>query len=65
MFQMFIGSILTDNIGAIQFVVVGLLAIAALTLIVKKIFKLALIVVFIAIAAYYAVPGLITVPPLP
>lgn len=59
MFQMFIGSILTDNVGTIQFVAVGLLAIAAFTLIVKKIFKLALIVTFIAIAAYYAVPGLI------
>lgn len=60
MFQMFLGSILTDNVGTIQFVAVGLLAIAAFTLIVKKIFKLALIVTFIAIAAYYAVPGLIT-----
>lgn len=59
MLQNFIGSILTENVGAIQFVAVGLLAIVTLTLIVKKIFKLALIVAFIAIAAYYAVPGLI------
>lgn len=65
MFQMFMGSILSDNVGAIQFIVVGLLAIGTLILIVKKIFKLALILAFVTIVAYYAVPGLITIPPLP
>lgn len=64
MSHIFISSILTDNTEAIKYVVVALLALSVLTMIVKKVFKLALILALITIAAYYAVPGLISTPPL-
>jgi ABC-type multidrug transport system permease subunit len=68
MFQIFIGSILTDNVDAIKYVILALLALSILTTIVKKLFKFALVLALIAIVAYYLIPGVITtiaLPPLP
>lgn len=65
MFHLFMGSILTDNPDVIKYVVVGLLAISVLTTIVKKLFKLALILALVAIAAYYFVPQFLSMMTLP
>jgi hypothetical protein len=65
MFQMLLGSILTDNPDVIKYLVVGLLAISVLTTVVKKLFKLALILALVAIFAYYAVPQVMATLALP
>jgi hypothetical protein len=65
MFQMFISSILADNGDAIKYVIVVLLAISVLTTIVKKLFKLALILALVTIFAYYLVPDVIATLSLP
>lgn len=64
MFQMSIGSILMDNPDAIKYFVVGLVAIFFLTTLIKKLFKLALILALIALAVYYF-PHLISALTLP
>ena len=48
------------NADTLTFIVVGLLGIFTFSLIVKKVFKLALIFTFITIIAYYRVPDLFT-----
>lgn len=55
----FLSSILADNTDAIKYVILGLLALSVITTIVKKLFKLALILALVAIAAYYFVPGVV------
>ena len=49
---------MSDNIDTLSYIVVGLLAIFTVSLIIKKVFKLALIFVLITIMAYYLVPDL-------
>lgn len=58
MFELLIGTVLADNMDMISYIVVGLLAIFTISLIVKKVFKLALIFTLITIMAYYMVPDL-------
>lgn len=58
MFQLFISSILTDNTQVIKYGVLAVLAISILTTIVKKLFKLAVILALLAIVAYYIIPVL-------
>jgi len=58
MFQLFISSILTDNTQVIKYGVLAVLAISILTTIVKKLFKLAIILALLAIVAYYIIPVL-------
>ncbi|MGE4271425.1 MAG: hypothetical protein AB7E31_00945 [Desulfitobacterium sp.] len=59
MIELFNGGIVLDNLDLITYALVGILAIFTFSLIVKKVFKLALIFVFITIIAYYNVPDLI------
>lgn len=65
MFQQLIGTIFADYAVIIKYLLLAILATSVLTMIVKKLFKLALILALIAMAAYYIVPGIITPPPLP
>ncbi|TWH60297.1 hypothetical protein DesLBE_4730 [Desulfitobacterium sp. LBE] len=58
MFEFLIGFVLADNIDTLSYIVVGLLAIFTVSLIIKKVFKLALIFTLITIMAYYLVPDL-------
>lgn len=51
-------SLSTDIVSITTFVVVALLAIFTFSLIVRKVFKLALIFTFITIFAYYTVPDI-------
>lgn len=60
MFELFVGTFLADNNDKVTYIVVGLLAIFTFSLIVKKIFKLALIFALITIIAYFLVPDLFT-----
>lgn len=60
MVELFVGTVLMDNIDTMTYIIVGLLAIFTFSLIVKKIFKLALIFALITIIAYFLVPDLFT-----
>ncbi|AGA70170.1 hypothetical protein Desdi_2756 [Desulfitobacterium dichloroeliminans LMG P-21439] len=59
MIELFGGGIVLDSIDLITYAVVGILAIFVFSLIIKKVFKLALIFIIITIIAYYNVPDLI------
>ncbi|NMA69503.1 MAG: hypothetical protein GX958_08815 [Desulfitobacterium sp.] len=58
MSEIILSSILLDNLDTLKIVVVGLFVIFAITSIVRKVFKLALIFILIAVFAYYVVPQL-------
>ncbi|AFM01637.1 MULTISPECIES: hypothetical protein [Desulfitobacterium] len=58
MFEVLVGTVWADHIDALSYIVVGLLAIFTVSLIIKKVFKLALIFTLITIMAYYMVPDL-------
>lgn len=58
MYELLVGTFLVDNMDMITYIVVGFLALFTISLIVKKVFKLALIFILITIMAYYLVPDL-------
>lgn len=59
MFQMLLGSILS-NPDALKYIVLVILIISVFTTIIKKLFKLALALALIAMAANYLIPGVLT-----